>query len=132
MSAVFNDVQWQMLEQELERCGPWIESALAHSADSHHLEDVKDAIRQGGAQLWPSSDGCCVTTICNFPASKMCQVWLLGGDFDQVFKEHNHVIESWAKAQGCDQMFVNGRKGWERRLKGEGYSFASVVLAKRI
>jgi hypothetical protein len=127
-----NETQVQVLEREFDRCSPWIKAALSHTADSHRIGDVKEAVMMGRAHLWPTQNGCVVTTFSDFPASRLCQLWLMGGDFNEVFTKWNDVIESWAKDQGCDQIIVNGRKGWQRRLKSVGYEFASVVLAKRI
>lgn len=132
MSAAPNFMERQVLSREFDRCSRWIKAALAHTSDSHTVGDVKDSVLMGTAQLWPSRNGCVVTSFTEFPNSKMCHIWLMGGKFEEVFNEHYHVIESWAKNHGCDQMCINGRKGWQRRLKSEGYEFASVVLTKRI
>ena len=116
----------------IDYCRPWIEAALARSAESHYFEDVKQAILDNRAQIWPSQNGCIVTTVTEFPKSKMLQVWLCGGDFDEVFNKYNDMIEEWGRKQGCDQMFINGRKGWERRLKDVGYHPVAVILTKEL
>lgn len=128
MNAVFDPLN--EISREFDRCAHWVQAALDHSVDSHYVSDVKEMCMAGRAQLWPSKNGVVITTITPFPKTKMLQVWLLGGDFQEVFSEWNDVIESWAKEQGCDTLFVNGRKGWERRLKKQGYKFASVVMTK--
>jgi hypothetical protein len=122
----------QVLGQEIDRCRPWIEAALNRSIRSHRFEDVKQLILHGEAQIWSTENGCCVTTITVYPISKALQIWLLGGDFEEVYNAHNDAIESFAKAEGCDQLVVNGRRGWERRLKSRGYEFSAVILNKEI
>lgn len=39
-------------------------------------------------------------------------------------------IEALARIQGCDRVVVEGRRAWERMLKGSGYDFFSVTLQK--
>jgi hypothetical protein len=60
------------------------------------------------------------------------QLWLLGGDFEEVFSEFSDMIEEFARQHGCTKLFVNGRKGWERRLKPHGYDLTAVILTKEI
>ena len=120
------------LSDEIDRCREWIENALDRSARSHHFHDVKAMILKGEAHLWSTGNGCCVTCFSTFPATKMLQLWLLGGDFEEVYAGCSDKIEQWALKNGCDQLFVNGRKGWERRLKDRGYTYAAVILTKEI
>ena len=117
---------------EIDRCRPWIEAALGRSARSHHFDDIKSMILKGEAHLWSSENGCCVTCFSTFPATKMLQLWLLGGDFEEVYAECSDKIETWARENGCDQLFVNGRKGWEKKLKDRGYTYAAVILTKEL
>jgi hypothetical protein len=117
---------------DILRCQEWIQAALDHSARSHEFRDISDMIMKGSAQLWPTENGCCVTFISDYPVSKMLQLWLMGGDFEEVYNEHYSAIEQFAKDRGCDQIFVNGRKGWERRLKKLGYKFSATVLVKEL
>lgn len=120
------------LEREVDRCQPWIEAALERSARSHAFQDVKALILSGGAHLWSTADGCLVTCFIDYPLSKTTHIWLCGGDFEQVYTTHAEDIYRWARQHECDQIVVNGRKGWERRLKNRGYEFKAVVLIKEI
>jgi hypothetical protein len=122
----------EALYDEIDRCQFWIENALDRSARSHHFQDVKDMIMRGDAHLWSTENGCCITCFSTFPATKMLQLWLLGGDFEEVYADCSDKIEKWARENGCDQLFVNGRKGWERRLKDRGYTYAATILTKEI
>jgi hypothetical protein len=136
MSAVAMDVRevafYRALDTEILRCRKWIEAALDRSAVSHYFDDVRRMILSGDAQLWSTENGCIVTCFSTFPASKMLQLWLLGGDFEEIYAEQSAKIEAYAKQHGCDQLFVNGRKGWERRLKDRGYKYAATILTKGI
>ena len=120
------------LDKELDRCRVWIEAALEHSARSHTFENVKELVMNEAAHLWSSPTGCMVTLFVEYPLSRTLHIWLLGGDFEQVYTDHAETLDKWAKDNQCDQIVVNGRKGWERRLKNRGYDFKAVILIKEI
>lgn len=120
------------LRIELHRCRPWIEAALNNSARSHTFDNVVELVLKGDAHLWSSANGCMVTLFVEYPLSRTCHIWLLGGDFEQVYTDHAEALDKWAKENRCDQIVVNGRKGWERKLKDRGYDFKAVILIKEI
>ena len=91
----------EALYDEIDRCQTWIENALDRSARSHHFQDVKNMIMQGEARLWSTENGCCVTCFSTFPATKMLQLWLLGGDFEEVYAGCSDKIEQWAREKSC-------------------------------
>ena len=132
MNAVEQQAWIRAFKDEIERCKPWIEDALDNSAPSHYFEDIRVMLLNGDATLWSTQNGCVVTCFTTFPAGKMLQMWLMGGDFEEVYNERNASIEAFARENGCTTLFINGRKGWERRMKDRGYDFASVVLTKEL
>ena len=69
---------------ELERCRPWIEAALEYSGGTHNFEDVAKGILEGNMQLWPTPRGCIVTEIVVYPRKKVLNVFLGGGELDQL------------------------------------------------
>ena len=105
---------------ELERCRPWIEAALEYSGGTHEFEDVAKGIIEGRMQLWPSPRGCIVTEIVVYPKKKVLNVFLGGGELDQILDMHENVIE-WAKAQGCECLMMTGRFGWKKPLEKHGW-----------
>ena len=80
-------------------------------------------------QLWPSPKGCIVTEIVVFPQKKVINVFLGGGEMEQLADMHSDVID-WAKQQGCTGATISGRKGWERAFKKYGWKPVHVTLAK--
>ena len=64
------------LEDELERCRPWIEAALEYTPDTHVFNDIVDGIRKGTLQLWGTPKGCIVTEIICYPRKKKLHVFL--------------------------------------------------------
>jgi hypothetical protein len=83
----------------------------------------------GEAQLHPLEKSCIITEVVDYPSLTVCRIWLAGGDLDELV-EAEKSIAVWAKAQGCDAMEINGRKGWQRQLKD--YTATSVVLTKEL
>ena len=87
------------MPNEIKRCKKWIEAALEYSGGTHAFEDVADGINKGVMQLWPTPRGCIVTEIVVYPKKKVLNVFLGGGELDQILDMHNDVIQ-WAKVQG--------------------------------
>lgn len=114
---------------ELERCRPWIEAALEYSGGTHEFADIEEGLRTGMMQLWPAPNGCLVTEITKFPQKLVVNVFLGGGDKDQLVAMHPSVI-AWAKQQGCTAATIHGRAGWVRALKGQGWQPLHMSLIK--
>ena len=115
----------------LERCRPWIEAALEYSGGTHNYQDIVDGISSGYMQLWPAERGCLVTEITTYPRKKILNVFLGGGELDQLIEMHDD-LSAWGKAQGCDAATIIGRPGWERIYKARGWQRQHVVLAKEL
>ena len=108
------------VEDELERCRPWIEAALEHSGGTHDFQDVVDELRSGSMQLWPAPKGCIVTQLVIYPKKKVIHVFLAGGNLEQILDMDEDVI-NWAKQQGCSAGTMSGRLGWKKPLTKLGW-----------
>ena len=71
---------------ELARCRPWIEAALEYSGGTHDFIDVAEGLHKGTMQLWPAPKGCIVTEIVVYPKKKLLNVFLGGGELDQILE----------------------------------------------
>lgn len=115
---------------EFERCAPWIEAALEHAHGTHTLQDVADLIAAGNAQLWPGKRSAVVTEICQSPRMRYMNIWLAGGELDEL-EDITPCLEAWGMSAQCERVTLCGRRGWERTfLKDRGYAPQSVVFAK--
>ena len=108
------------MNEELERCKPWIEAALEYSGGTHDFIDVAEGIYKGTMQLWPTPKGCIVTEIVVYPRKRMLNVFLGGGELEQILDMHKDVIQ-WAKAPGCTALTMTGRGGWKKTLANHGW-----------
>jgi len=111
----------------LEQCKPWIEAALEYSGGTHTYQDIVDGIGEARFQLWPAPRGCLVTEIVVYPRKKVLNVFLGGGELEQLADMHKDVI-AWSQAQGCTAATITGRKGWERAFKKHGWALTHVTL----
>lgn len=115
--------------EDILRCRPWIEDALAYSGGTHTFADVVNGIVDGRMQFWPAPRGCAVTEIVVYPRKRVLHVFLAGGDMDQILDMINSAVE-WGKGQGCAGMTIAGRHGWQRVLAKHGYKPVMTVLEK--
>lgn len=114
---------------EIERCRPWIEAALEYSGGTHEFSDIVDGLGKGHLQLWPTPRGCIVTEIVVFPKKRVLNVFLGGGELNQILDMHESVID-WARSQGCSALTMSGRAGWVKPLKDHGWDRQHVSYVK--
>lgn len=98
--------------------------------DTHSLEDVKEAVDAGRAQLWCGTHSALVTEIIVYPRKKVCRIWMAGGLLWELKDDMLPAVEGWAKSKGCDAVEIIGRKGWQRVL--DDYRQPHVRLVKEI
>ena len=120
-----------MLSDELERCRPWIEAALEYCGGTHEFEDIVDNIANCRMQLWPAERGCIVTEIVVYPRKKVINIFLAGGELDQIL-DMDADVKAWAKEQGCTGATMAGRIGWKKPLKALNWEFQLASFAKEI
>jgi len=118
-------------QSEIERCRPWIEAALKYSGGTHAFEDVAEAVEEGTMQLWPAPRGCIVTEVLAFPRKKVVNVFLGGGELEQLVDMHDSIAE-WGRQNGCNAATIAGRPGWQRVYKSRGWSPLHTVLTKEL
>ena len=120
-----------ILSDDLERCRPWIEAALVYTGGTHHFDDIVKNIALGTMQLWPSPRGCIVTEIVVYPRKKVLNIFLAGGELDQIL-EMNDDVKAWAEANGCTAATMAGRIGWKKPLAEYGWKPLHSSYAKEI
>lgn len=108
-------------EAELDRCAGYIAQALPYCFGNYEWADIRQACLEGKMQLWPGANCALVTEICYWPRRTGCNVFLGGGDLEELKALAPQVL-AWAKSIGCDHVTVFGRKGWARAL-GMGEQF---------
>jgi hypothetical protein len=119
------------LSPDLERCKPWIEAALVHCNGTHEWDDIVAGIASSKMQLWAAPRGCIVTEIVVYPRKKVINIFLAGGELDQIM-DMEHDIGQWAKSHGCTGGMMTGRLGWKKPLTENGWKLQHVSFHKEI
>ena len=118
-----------ILSNDLEKCRPWIEDALEYCGGTHKFDDIVEAIYAKRMQLWPAPRGCIVTEIVIYPRKKVLNIFLAGGELDQILDMDNDV-KNWAKQHECTAATMSGRIGWKKPLKPLNWKMQHVSFLK--
>lgn len=73
-----------------------------------------------------------ITQINDFPSTRICQVICVTGKEKELWENQMIHVEKWAKHNGCTDMELIARPGWERIMKKYNYEKTHVVLNKAI
>ncbi len=116
---------------QLERCRQWIEDALAYCGGTHEWEDIEKGIMEGRMQLWPAPKGCIVTEIVVYPRKRVLNIFLAGGELDQIL-DMDTDVKAWAKEQNCTAAIMAGRIGWKKPLAPLDWKMLYASFIKEI
>ena len=105
----------------------WLRPALEEVTEAELLADIQ----AGKAQLWPGETAAMVTQCVADGEGRSLHVWLAGGDLPGVLALKPGV-EAWARAQGCEFVSIEGRPGWARLLRDDGYRRVGRELRKAL
>ena len=97
-----------------------IEEALSFASGTHNLDDIVYMILQDKLLWWPLDNGFMVTEIVTYPRQRHLNVFLAGGDLDEIRAMQEPLVTA-AKALGCCALTLGGRKGWVKALKQLGW-----------
>lgn len=103
---------------------PQLEKALALT-NTHGVEDVRDKILRGDAQLWVRGDGMIVTEIIDYPQLRVLQFWLAAGTLDDVLELAEEAY-AWGESIGCTRAAFLGRRGWAKPLVEHGWEESNL------
>lgn len=125
---------------ELDRYWPHIEQMLnevPHTWEDYTLEYIYDKIMSGNMQVWAVGtpdrvEMVLFTQVAYFPRKKSVQlVWIAGTGIDKYIDVIDTAITEFAykvEADGID--ILDGRGGWERKLKSIGFRPTQVILSR--
>lgn len=113
---------------EWRRCRPWIEAAVDRTGGTHTIEDVERGLAEGKYQFWPGARSAAITAIHEYPRAKWLSVFLAGGDLYELV-DMVPVWRHFAAFNGCSNLSITGRRGWERVLSKHGWAARAVCLS---
>ena len=116
---------------EIERCRKYLEPVFK-KYDTYNWNDVVKNIEEGRWFLLAYPTSALLIEILHYPRKKTLYIPAVGGNLDEVTSAQD-ALEAIAKKQGCKDIEIRGRKGWEKVAKKfKGYKTHYVVINKEI
>lgn len=104
------------LLQEWAECREGMLAAIEMTNGTHTEDDVLASLIQGNMKLWRKGKSGLVTEICNYPRMKVINVFLAGGDLEDVMSLQSD-IENYGRKMGCQRAaMVAARDGWVKAI----------------
>jgi hypothetical protein len=106
---------------------PYVKLATDLTCGRFEPEDVLDQLIDDKYLLWIAFDGtdvkgAVVTTIIHYPRKRYLYLMFCGGEDGFAWKEEMlKVLRCWAYDNQCDGIEANGRLGWAKIFKADGY-----------
>lgn len=127
----------------IERCWGEIEPFIQRAIDESNGEIDMDAIRKklGDKELLIATifnDKKLVAAVSfevtNFESGKrVLHINLAGGDDMHLwYSDVDELANQLAIKQGCSEVYIIGRKGWERQLKSTGYKHVHTIISREV
>lgn len=115
-----------------DEVAPFIQKALDRGSN-YTLDDIESGLLNKEMQLWvwqpDNIEAALVTTILNKKGVRFCLFLALGGNFLDDWIQYLHIVEDWARDNGCDEMRIYGRIGWARHI---GYDIEYTKMSKEL
>lgn len=106
---------------ELDRCRPMLERVLTETP----WDDLCEEIASGRAQLWPGKEAVMVTRV----IGDTLEVWLGAGELQELLSLEPGVV-AFGRSMGCTRVTIEGRQGWGKVLKSNGWAVSFVKYAR--
>jgi hypothetical protein len=108
---------WSVVE-EWRLCRDALLPAIAETKGTHTEDDVLVELFAGRMNLWRRNASGLVTEFCQFPRLKCINVFLAGGDLDDILPLQVE-IENFGRKHGCQRATMLAvRPGWQRTVAG--------------
>lgn len=96
------------------------------------MEGLEQMVFQNRLQFWPGRDAAVITETHTYPSGeKVIQGKWAAGNAEEILAMVPG-IEAYGRMLGCGTVLVEGRAGWVKPLKAQGYKFFSVTLKKAL
>lgn len=93
----------------------FIEKALKRGS-VYKKEDIYQGLRESKLQLWADKTDRINAVLVTSIVDDYCLLLALAGKGMKEWLKYLRYVEQWAKAEGCKEMRIQGRKGWSRIL----------------
>lgn len=124
------------VESHWPMVAPWIAQAIGNSDTWRDLEEIKKLAKEGVARIWigynaeKKIDVVMVTETWIMDGRKVLVLrWLAGVNMSEWFQDWD-LVESWASAQGFQDIHIWGRPGFAKACKSLGFRHEFTVCSK--
>ncbi len=124
-----------MLPLVWDKCLPLLTDACERNGNLDTPQNTYELLLKNHKYLWLAVRdhevlGVVLTSIEQYPLKKVCSIDICtGSDLDEWIG-NLPIIEQWAQSNGCQEMFMMARVGYERKLKEFNYQKTHVFLQK--
>ena len=120
----------------VDQVWPLARALIKSAVDRTGLSDfatIESEVMSGAQLLWLACNGASIeaaatTRLVRVSGRKICELVACGGKDRARWLPLLDGIEDYAREEGCAEMRIFGRKGWERVLSG--YRAQHVILGK--
>jgi len=122
-------IPWWDVDAMWPQAEPFLAKALARQHD-FAADDIKGFCKNQYMQLWliPGHHAL-VTQIQDKTLCRICMIVLCGGDGLEFKGEAMTALTGYARAMHCDELRIEGRKGWAPVL---GFEPIATVMRKKL
>jgi hypothetical protein len=111
----------------------WVDRARSEAHMPVDLDAIKAKLDARDMQLWGVRiDGRTVGAVVSEVYGTTCALPYVAGEHIREWLHLLSVIEEWARQNGCTRIEGNGRAGWERLLKRQGWRAVQVTVVKEL
>ena len=100
---------------------PFLTDAMDLIARQYNHDDVFAEYMQGRCHLIMSDKPAVLSRIETNPRGKTCEIWLCGGELEDLLKNLLPQVERWGLMNGCQDVAYIGRNGWLKKMDEHGY-----------
>jgi len=105
--------------------------AEAMKSSFYSVEELERSIGQGKTLLFPGQNSAVTAVKAEYGTTSVLQITWAVGELDEI-RALLPGVEAVARILGCKEVLIEGRKGWERVMRDEGFNFFSVTLRKEV
>jgi hypothetical protein len=105
----------------------------ANDRDFYPIEWIDEQIRAN--RIWPiiGEHAALLMEIFAYPGgARVAHVRAAAGDLGEIAGSLATCAEYWARANGCTIAEIDGREGWARVMKDQGWKVHQLVLQKEL
>ena len=103
-----DEIPWEDIEELVDKA---LDRGSIYTA-----EDIRHGLEASAFQLWAWKDSQIKAILVTMIYGACCYLLLAAGTDMKNWLSNLDLVKNWACLEGCTEMRIHGRKGWERLL----------------